>query len=53
MLSAEFMSLKPVTGLNTINNLTQLAGKKIPVDLPGLGIITKLILVRNLQMYFT
>jgi len=53
VLAAEFLSLKPVTGLNTINNILKLAKIQIPIDLPVLGILTKAIMVRNLKMYFT
>ena len=32
MNMAHFMSISPVTGLNTINNIIKLSGKQIPVD---------------------
>mmetsp|Transcript_16605 Transcript_16605/g.28276 ORF Transcript_16605/g.28276 Transcript_16605/m.28276 type:complete len:305 (+) Transcript_16605:440-1354(+) len=49
---AYFMSLEPVTGLNTINNLLSVFKLRIPIDTPGLNFLTKAILVRELNMYF-
>jgi hypothetical protein len=46
------MSLNPVTGLNIINNILKIFKLQIPVSTPGLRIVTKAILVRELNMYF-
>lgn len=50
---AFFMSLDPVTGLNTINNILRIFKISIPVDAPVINIFTKAILVRELNMYFS
>lgn len=46
------MSLEPVTGLNTINNLLRVFKVKIPIDAPVVKIVTKLLLTRELNLYF-
>ena len=49
---ANFMSLNPVTGLNILNNILGVVKLEIPVNTPVIRIITKAILVRELNMYF-
>jgi hypothetical protein len=49
---AHFMGLQPVTGLNTINNLLKYTKLNIPLDAPVVKIFTKLMLVRELNLYF-
>lgn len=49
---ANFMSLNPVTGFNTINNVLKIVKLEVPLNAPGIKIITKAILVRELNMYF-
>jgi len=49
---ANFMSLSPVTGFNIINNVLKIFKLEIPLNTPGLRIITKAILVREINMYF-
>jgi hypothetical protein len=49
---AYFMSLEPITGLNTINNILKIFKVKIPIDAPFVRVMTKAILVRELNMYF-
>lgn len=46
------MSLSPVTGLNTINNILRAFKVKIPIDAPIIRIFTKMILNRELSLYF-
>ena len=46
------MSLEPVTGLNTINNLLWVFKLKIPLDAPVIRLFTKAILTRELNLYF-
>ena len=46
------MSLEPVTGLNTINNLLRAVKRKIPLDAPGVKYLTKMIMTRELNLYF-
>ena len=46
------MSISPVTGLNTINNIIKLSGKQIPVDGHIIKNFTKLIVARELNMLF-
>ena len=46
------MSLNPVTGLNTINNILRVAKVKIPIDAPVVKYLTRLILTRELNLYF-
>jgi hypothetical protein len=52
MRMANFMSLNPVTGFNIINNVLRIVKLEIPLNAPGIRIITKAILVRELKMYF-
>ena len=47
------MSLEPVTGVNTINNILKLFKLKIPLDAPGVNGIAKFLIARELNMYFT
>ena len=49
---ANFMSLNPVTGFNIINNVLRVFKLEIPLNAPGVRIITKTLLVRELNMYF-
>lgn len=49
---AHFMSLNPVTGLNTINNLLKPFKLKIPIDAPVIKLLTKRIITRELNLYF-
>lgn len=46
------MSLNPVTGLNTINNLLKPLKLKIPIDAPVIKLLTKRIITRELNLYF-
>jgi hypothetical protein len=46
------MGLNPVTGLNTINNIIRVFRTKIPLDAPVIKYMTKLILTRELNLYF-
>ena len=46
------MSLEPVTGFNIINNLLGCIRLKIPIEAPGVNIISKILLTRELNMYF-
>jgi hypothetical protein len=41
------MSLNPVTGLNTINNILRVAKVKIPIDAPVVKYLTRMILTRT------
>lgn len=47
------MSLNPVTGLNTINNILRLFKTKIPIDAPIIKYYTRMILTRELNLYFS
>lgn len=49
---AHFMSISPVTGLNTINNILSLFKVKIPVDAPVIKYMTQMLVARELNMYF-
>jgi hypothetical protein len=49
---ANFMSLNPVTGFNIINNVLKIFKLEIPISAPVVRVITKAILVRELNMYF-
>jgi len=49
---SNFMGLQPVTGFNIINNVLGIVRLKIPIDAPGIRIISHTILVRELNMYF-
>lgn len=46
------MSLNPVTGLNTLNNIIRVFKLKIPIDAPVIKHLTQLILTRELNIYF-
>jgi len=46
------MSLEPVTGLNTINNVLKLFRIKIPIDAPVVSYLTRAVLTRELNLYF-
>ena len=51
---ANFMSIRPVTGLNTINNILRLIRlPAIPVDAPIVRHIAKLLVVREMNMLFS
>ena len=52
MHMAHFMSISPVTGLNTINNILRLFSAQIPVDAPYIHVMTKMLVARELNMYF-
>lgn len=52
MHMAHFMGISPVTGLNTINNILRLFKTQIPVDGPYIHVLTKMIVARELNMYF-
>ena len=47
------MSLSPVTGLNTLNNILRLFKVKIPIDAPIIKYFTRMILTRELNLYFS
>lgn len=49
---AHFMSLNPFTGLNTINNMLRLFKVKIPIDARIVKIFTRMVLTRELNIYF-
>ena len=49
---SEFMSIEPVTGFNTINNVLGLARLRIPLNTPGVEFIARKVLARELNMYF-
>lgn len=49
---ANFMSISPVTGFNTINNIIKWGGKTIQPDGPYAGHIAKRIVARELNMLF-
>ena len=52
MSMCNFMSIEPVTGLNTINNILRLFKQKIPVDAPIIRHMTAVLVARELNMYF-
>ena len=53
MQMAYFMSIKPVTGLNTINNILKLVRlPQIPVDAPVVRHLTKFLIAREMNMLF-
>lgn len=52
MKASHFMSLEPITGFNTINNLLRLVKLEIPIDAPIIRHMTKYLLTRQLTMYF-
>lgn len=47
------MSLSPVTGLNTINNILRIFKVKIEIEAPVIKYLTKIILTRELNLYFS
>jgi hypothetical protein len=47
------MGLNPVTGLNTINNILRIFKVKIPIEAPIIKYLTKAIMVRELNLYFS
>lgn len=50
---ADFFSAKPITGLNTINNILKIFKlPKIPMDAPIVKIFTKRIVTRSMNLYF-
>ena len=50
---AHFMSVRPVTGLNTVNKLLSLFRlPEVPVDAPAIKHITKFLVARELKMLF-
>lgn len=49
---AHFMGLTPVTGLNTLNNILRVFKVKIPLEAPGVKILTRMVLTRELKLYF-
>ena len=51
---ANFMSVRPVTGLNTLNNILRLVRlPAVPVDAPVLRLIAKMLVVREMNMLFS
>jgi len=46
------MSLNPVTGINTLNNLLKPLKVKIPIDAPIVKYLTKMVITRELNLYF-
>ena len=52
MHMAHYMGISPVTGLNTINNILRLFKTQIPVDAPYIHVMTKMLVARELNMYF-
>ena len=53
MHMAHFMSIEPVTGLNTINNILKIAKVNIPVDAPIVHHMTRILVARELNMLFS
>jgi LETM1 and EF-hand domain-containing protein 1 len=51
LLACNLLSLQPVTGLNSINNLLKFFKTEIPVDSPSISWFTKLILHREFTLY--
>ena len=49
---ANFMTVKPVTGLNTINNILGIFKQHIPVDHPIVAPLTRILVARELNMLF-
>jgi len=49
---AYFMSLEPVTGVNILNNLLRIFKTEIPITTPGVSLVSKQLMVRELNMYF-
>lgn len=52
MNTADFMGIKPYTGLNTINNILSLANVKIPIDGPITKYTSRFLIARELNMLF-
>ena len=52
MNTADFMCIKPYTGLNTINNLLSIANIKIPIDGPITKYTSRFLIARELNMLF-
>jgi len=50
---AHFMSISPVTGLNTINNILRLFKVSVDVELPVIRVMTQILVARELNMYFS
>lgn len=50
---AHFLGIEPVTGVNIINNILKIIKLNIPVDSPVIREIAKLLVVRELNMYFS
>ena len=46
------MSLDPITGIKTLNNLLRVFKIKIPLDFPIISILTQKVLARELNLYF-
>jgi hypothetical protein len=46
------MSLEPVTGFNIINNILKIFKLQIQPSAPGINLISKQLMVRELNMYF-
>lgn len=46
------MGLTPVTGFNIVNNVLKIFRVKIPINAPGIKVITRFFLLRELRMYF-
>ena len=49
---AHFMGLSPVTGLNIINNVLSFLGMRIQIDNKYVSWLTKIILTRELRLFF-
>ena len=52
MNTADFMGIKPYTGLNTINNILSIANIKIPIDGPITKYTSRFLIARELNMLF-
>lgn len=52
MKIAHFMGIEPVTGVNIINNILKIIKLNIPVDTPIIRDIAKILVTRELNMYF-
>lgn len=49
---AHFMSIEPITGLNTLNNILSLFKTQVPVDAPVVHYMTNMLVARELNMLF-
>lgn len=50
---AYFMSLKPMTGFNTINNILKMFRlPQVPISAPVINILASMLIRRELNMYF-